>query len=368
MPYTAKTSLTKHGAYKIAWLLKAFPPQQILSKLWGTVPNIKIDDSQARKNLSAYGGVVPDFWNDVKALGPNAIDAAVFIAIVMSHSALIYSLQNCNRLGEAEGTIKRNDIGDSKVFTNLKRTIIELGFSTSNSFDHITFSFKKIFQIEGLAAPIRELLKTKLQAALIDTDSMWDVIHSESLGTTFCLDDDTFAEWLLEEHNVIEMPEDVAADLKFLTNDKEEEELALSFDFEPGHSPKKTGTVQVNLSSLSFSFKLEHNEIQTKLYKKLCQEYGKENVRTEYKNIDLIVRANSAYYLYEIKTAKTAKLCIRQALPQLLEYAYWDNSNESIDRLVIVASADIDKKSAKYLKVLREKHKIPIFYEKFSAE
>lgn len=367
MPYTAKTSLTKHGAYKIAWLLKAFPPHQILSKLWGTIPNIKIDDSQARKNLSAYNGVVPTFWNEVKALGPNAIDAAVFIAIVMSHSELIYSLQNCSRLGEAEGTIKRSAIGDSKVFTNLKRTIIELGFSTSNSVDHVTFSFKKIFQIDGLAAPIRELLKTKLQAALIDTDSMWDVIHSESIGKTFCLTDDAFAEWLLEEHNVIEIPEDAAEDLKFLTDDKEEEP-ALGFDFKPGHSPKKTGTVQVNLSSLSFAFKLEHNEIQTKLYKELCQEYGKENVRTEYKNIDLIVRVESAYYLYEIKTAKTAKLCIRQALPQLLEYAYWNNRNEIIEKLIIVASADIDKRSERYLKALREKHNIPIFYEKFSAE
>lgn len=55
-------SLTKHRSHKIAALLDAFPPDEVIASTWGKVPGINIDAAQARKVLSATNGL---FHNDV---------------------------------------------------------------------------------------------------------------------------------------------------------------------------------------------------------------------------------------------------------------------------------------------------------------
>jgi hypothetical protein len=39
--------------------------------------------------------------------------------------------------------------------------------------------------------------------------------------------------------------------------------------------------------------------------------------------MDVVVRLGIRYWFYEIKTALSARACIREALAQLLEYSYW---------------------------------------------
>ena len=48
-----RVSLTKHGAHKVATLLRAFPKDQVLDNTQGTHDAIRIDRAQAVKNLSA---------------------------------------------------------------------------------------------------------------------------------------------------------------------------------------------------------------------------------------------------------------------------------------------------------------------------
>lgn len=69
-------SLTKHGAHKVATLLKKYPKDQVLRNLRGTEPGVSIDLAQARKTLSASSsGVVPEVWATAQRQGSEAVDA-----------------------------------------------------------------------------------------------------------------------------------------------------------------------------------------------------------------------------------------------------------------------------------------------------
>ena len=107
--------------------------------------------------------------------------------------------------------------------------------------------------------------------------------------------------------------------------------------------------------------------MQTMLYEKLVRQYGAEHVGTEVASgagtsIDLVVKNNALCIFYEIKTADTVKGCIRQGLPQLLEYAYWHGEIGSADRLVIVGPVEITRDAQRYIEFLREQFNLPIEY------
>jgi hypothetical protein len=78
--------------------------------------------------------------------------------------------------------------------------------------------------------------------------------------------------------------------------------------------------------------------------------------------IDLVCLLPSGEHdFYEIKPSTLARHAIREALPQLLEYAYRQGGHEA-HRLIIVSQAKLDSISSDFLKKLREKG-LPIYYE-----
>ena len=48
-----KVSLTKHGAHKVAALLREYPIDEVLAHVSDNALDIKIEFAQARRNLSA---------------------------------------------------------------------------------------------------------------------------------------------------------------------------------------------------------------------------------------------------------------------------------------------------------------------------
>jgi hypothetical protein len=83
-----KVSLTKHGAAKLATLLKKHSANDVLASLSGKEPGINIDDAQAKKNLSVDSrGRVSDIWRKVRSLGDRSIDGLTLIAIVARTAA-----------------------------------------------------------------------------------------------------------------------------------------------------------------------------------------------------------------------------------------------------------------------------------------
>lgn len=136
--------------------------------------------------------------------------------------------------------------------------------------------------------------------------------------------------------------------------------------FLSGHTIKKKAT-KVTKEKKDLDIDLRHNLIQDKLYNLLAKKYGKKSVGTECltvggSKIDLVVDLKVEVIYYEIKTALTAKTSIRESLSQLLEYSYWPGGTEA-SKLVIASESSLDNKAEQYLKTLRQKFSIPIYYE-----
>ena len=115
------------------------------------------------------------------------------------------------------------------------------------------------------------------------------------------------------------------------------------------------------------SLKNIHNELVIKLFAKLSEKYGKENVGTEIRvgdrRIDTVVKKDDCFDIYEVKSASTPLDCVLEASGQLLLYAYNDCSDK-IGRMVIVGQSPVTEDVEKYLSKLREKHSLPMYYMK----
>lgn len=138
------------------------------------------------------------------------------------------------------------------------------------------------------------------------------------------------------------------------------------FSFEPGYR-EKTPETERKTESKATRIKETHKRLKKNLYDRKTKEHGKENVGTERPSgngqfIDLVIKKDSKYWFYEIKTQKDDRLCIREAIGQLLEYSYWPGC-EVAERLVVVGEPELTKQGKEYLKTLREKLKLPVFYE-----
>lgn len=104
--------------------------------------------------------------------------------------------------------------------------------------------------------------------------------------------------------------------------------------------------------------KLIHDELQDSLYEQLSQKFGKENVGTENNSaskgkIDAVSRKNGERIIYEIKVDTDPRFVIRDAIGQLLEYAFWPGATKPTE-LVIVGIADENDESCEYLKKLND--------------
>lgn len=143
-----------------------------------------------------------------------------------------------------------------------------------------------------------------------------------------------------------------------------------SFKFTSGNKDKKEiGNRQDN--KLDIEIKYLHNSIQKGLYHLLCSEYGDSNVGTENSTgynsrIDVVVRlSNSTFNFYEIKTGTSVLACIREALGQIIEYVHFRNSPINVDKMFIIGIYPPNKEEIRYIKVLRAKYNIPIYYRQY---
>lgn len=146
-----------------------------------------------------------------------------------------------------------------------------------------------------------------------------------------------------------------------------------SFSFVSGNKDKKEiGNRQS--SKLDIEIKYLHNNIQKGLYRILCSEYGKSNVGTENNTgyssrIDLVVRLkNSIFNFYEIKTDTSVLICIREALGQVIEYVHFRRDPINVDKMFIIGMCPPNEEEIKYIKSLREKYNIPIYYRQYLIE
>ena len=134
-------------------------------------------------------------------------------------------------------------------------------------------------------------------------------------------------------------------------------------DSDPGGSepPLPTSVARTPGETL-VSFK--HRALQDALKRDLVGE-GAE-VGTEHPDgnggyIDLVARRDGELQFYEIKSDTEVRLCIRNALGQLLEYGYWGDVAEPA-RLFVAGDRPLDTDAEAYLETLKRHFNLPIHY------
>ncbi len=106
--------------------------------------------------------------------------------------------------------------------------------------------------------------------------------------------------------------------------------------------------------------------LQSELLKLLQGKYGKKSVVREANYVDLTVNDSSKTFLVEIKSDSDARLAIRKALGQILEYAYFRTGGQNpATELVIIAPGPMTSDVTNYLSHLREVFHIPVSYAAF---
>lgn len=107
----------------------------------------------------------------------------------------------------------------------------------------------------------------------------------------------------------------------------------------------------------------EHRRMQAILFAQLQTEHGRERVRIEVEGVDILVETDAEVVLYEIKSDVCPRSVIRQALGQLLEYAYHPPRAYPLPvRLVIVGRCVLGAEETAYLSHLKTAFDLPIEY------
>lgn len=136
--------------------------------------------------------------------------------------------------------------------------------------------------------------------------------------------------------------------------------------FRPGCPPRSIRTF-TNLAERLLDVSLRHNALQMQLYSDLVADYGEHCVGVEQPapggggRIDVLVQDDSLRIVFEIKTATTARGCIREAVGQLLDYGCWPGGSK-VDRLIVVGEPSIMPDEALYLSELNRRFPLPIAY------
>lgn len=183
------------------------------------------------------------------------------------------------------------------------------------------------------------------------------------IGKLMDIDNLDFNEILLTFTDLLEIYIEVETEPSSHTKTKPSK-TKFKFDTKLNKLPRKSNYSTVERE---INVDVRHTILQEKLYNQLILKYGKESVVLEHQingnRIDIVVKLEEdSYVFYEVKTGSSAKSCIRQAIGQLFEYAYWNTSEFEV-KMVIAGEFEIDKTTLDYIQFLRNHFKIPISYE-----
>ena len=364
-----KVSLTKHNAHKVAALLKKYPAAEVFDRL----EEVSAEPAQARKNLSTLpGDALPPVWSNAKALGPEAVDALMLVAIVFSHHELIRAMMEARRRRGLSGRIERAQLSPVKAYTNFARIIDQLGFATKQEYGGVTFNVRGMFELPGLGPLVAELLELKLREARWDgTGGVPREAIRLGFHKVFGVSPQEFRAWLSRGVRPPGLGSALTPkDEEFFEEDSEGASQK-QFRFKPGHVERDVDPVTRTGSPRSKATRL-HNEIQNKLYAYLRKKLGPKAVGTENDtgsgtSIDVVTVHRGTTTFYEVKTGPSVRASIRQALPQLLEYAFWPEDQRA-DELVIVSHLPATNTAERYVNHLRQKFKIPLAYKQFDLK
>jgi hypothetical protein len=105
-----------------------------------------------------------------------------------------------------------------------------------------------------------------------------------------------------------------------------------------------------------------HNRLQLRLVELLRAKYGAAAVRMEVDGVDVLLDVGGKTTLIEVKSDVDARLAVRAALGQLLEYALLAKAPSTFPALVVAAPQAPDAAVAAYLAELKARFSLPLAY------
>lgn len=115
-----------------------------------------------------------------------------------------------------------------------------------------------------------------------------------------------------------------------------------------------------------------HKIISEHLVEYLKKQYGKENVTPEHNTgkkatrIDIVVNDDDGKCIfYEIKTYNSLLASIREAIGQLMEYAFYPSVQNAKELIIITQKHSDISKVKEYMEHLRKLFNIPVYYQWF---
>ena len=145
------------------------------------------------------------------------------------------------------------------------------------------------------------------------------------------------------------------------------DEISIIGAEEPQDDPTRSELSRKRAAQQGITVNPKHVRLQNRLYHTLCDLHGKHNIRYEQDYVDLKVIDQDDATFYEIKTDNTAKMCIRNALGQLLEYSSYP-AEQRAQKLIVVGDTPATEDDKNYLDYLREQYSLPIYYAQFNWE
>lgn len=142
--------------------------------------------------------------------------------------------------------------------------------------------------------------------------------------------------------------------------------------FRPGHT-SRPASGEARGRSEPRTIEYRHNVIQERLVALLRERHGEDAVAAEHatgtggRADALVRRPDGRYQLYEIKPAASAADAVRQALGQLLEYAYRSGGLEPA-ALHVVSDAPPDEVTSVFLSRLQSEFALPIDYMQVTCD
>jgi hypothetical protein len=107
----------------------------------------------------------------------------------------------------------------------------------------------------------------------------------------------------------------------------------------------------------------EHALMQKQLMRELKEEFPGAEICAEQNYVDVSVKLKSELLLFEIKSDLEPRAVIRQALGQILEYAYHPQRCQKLPvRLVIVGRRQLSSDEKSYITLLCDKFRLPLEY------
>ena len=111
-----------------------------------------------------------------------------------------------------------------------------------------------------------------------------------------------------------------------------------------------------------------HVEVSNRLVAYLEAQYGDVNVAQENsigaRRIDVVARTPAGDVFYEIKSYPSLRACVREAIGQLLEYAFYPDKSNAVKLVVVAPGCEKSQEYravAQYMEQLRSALNIPIY-------